>query len=183
MFREKALTVLSAHNTYGEPLENHCVRLAKFALALAEKEAVDVDEDLIYAGAYLHDIGLLVADDDSKNYLIRGDAFVTPLMNEWALDDFQKQQMHDMLLYNHSVAAPKPITAAGDTIRRAVQVEHSLGRWSHGLDKRLIKRIFTDYPRRGLNAVLMDFTKTSIQRDGVRELYHLFFPTKNKGRT
>lgn len=177
MIKDKALEIFEAHNPYGEALKNHCMRLAAFATALAAHEGFDVDEDLVYAGAYLHDIGLLVPKDNSKNYLHRGVAFAAPLFEVWGLDKDQQRQMRDMLLYNHSFRSVSGITPAGDVIRRGVQVEHSLGKWSHGLNKKIRNDVFAEYPRHGLNSVLADFVKMSVRRDGVGELFHLFFPT------
>ncbi|MBN2529552.1 MAG: HD domain-containing protein [Deltaproteobacteria bacterium] len=176
MISEKAFEIFSTYNSYGIALENHCIRLCKFALALAAKEYQEVDEDLLVAGANLHDIGLLVPNDDSPNYLYRGLAFALPLMDQWKLTDFEKRQMRHMLLYNHSLRLPFDITPAGDLLRRAVQVEHSLGKWSHGLDHQTIKNIFASWPRHGLNSVLVHFTRISLRRDGVSEIYRLFFP-------
>ncbi len=180
MIKEKAFDILCEYNPYGGALENHCIRLGEFAIALAARESLDLDYDLIYAGAYLHDIGLLVADDDSPNYLYRGVAFTAPLLDAWGLDAFQKQQMRDMLLYNHSFRTVTGITPMGEVLRRAVQVEHSLGKWSHGLERGVIKNIFRTYPRRGLNAILADFARISFKRDGVGEIYRLFFPATSE---
>jgi hypothetical protein len=180
MIKEKAFDILCEYNPYGRALENHCIRLGEFAIALAARESLDIDYELIYAGAYLHDIGLLVASDDSPNYLYRGMTFIDPYLDEWGLDAFQKQQMRDMLLYNHSFRTVTGITPMGEVMRRAVQVEHSLGKWSHGLERGVIKKIFNAYPRQGLNAVLMDFTRISVKRDGLGEIYRLFFPATSE---
>ena len=176
MIKEQALQILQEHSPYGVPLENHCIRLAEFTLGLAKLRGIDANPDLVYAGAYLHDIGLLVPNDDSKNYLYRGAAFVTPYLEEWGLGQKEKRQMNDMLLYNHSFRTVSGISPLGKAMRCAVQVEHSFGKWSHGLDRGVRKEIFKQFPRNGLNSVLFDFFKISLKRDGTTELLRLFFP-------
>lgn len=178
--REHALHIFEQYNPYGIPLKNHCERLRHFTLELAKNEGIEADRDLVFAGAYLHDIGLLIPNDDCENYLYRGAAFAKPLIKEWGLNSTQEKQMTDMLLYNHSFKSIKGISPIGEMMRQAVQVEHSLGRWTHGLNKSFIQKVFTEVPRKGLNHVLTSFTKTSLKRDGVKEIYRLFFPKVNK---
>lgn len=181
MVREKALEVLNTHNAYGVALENHCIRLALFATALAKYKELDVDEDLLYAGAYLHDIGLLVPNDDTPNYLYRGAAFIAPFLTQWKLTKSQMRQMNDMLLYNHAFRTVPGITPIAELLRQAVWVEHTLGKWSHGLSRQTCTEMFVRYPRNGLNAVLADFTRISLKRDGAFEVFRLFFPISTKG--
>ena len=178
MIKENARRLLDEVNAYGRALENHCLRIAEFAIALADHQGVDCDPDLIYAGAYLHDIGLLVPDDRSANYLYRGLAFVESHMTAWELDTDQRQQLSDMLLYNHAIGKVKQISPAGDLMRLGVQVEHSLGRCSHGLSKSVRLDIFNRYPRLDFNRVLVDFFKITWQRDGAIEMFRLFYPKK-----
>ena len=68
------------------------------------------------------------------------------------------------------------MSPAGELVRLAVRVEHSLGRITHGLDRSEIRVVFATYPRRGFNRVLAAFTKTVVFEDGALELLHIFFP-------
>ena len=178
MLREKAMEILDCESSYGKPLENHCLRLAEFSMALAESEGIEMDEDLIFAACYLHDIGLCVKDPTEKNYLKRGLKFVRGKVQNWQLDEHQARVLEDVMLYSHSVSSVPGISHQGDVVRRAVSVEHSFGRISQGLDSTVRRSVFARYPRRGFNRVLLSFFKIAIVEDGPKELVRIFFPDK-----
>ncbi|MFO8073032.1 MAG: HD domain-containing protein [Polyangia bacterium] len=177
MYREKALEILREHNPYGEPLENHCLRVAELTLALGEHRGVAVDEDLVFAIAYLHDLGLCVESRSPASYLVRGLEVARPHAESWGLDEGQLQTFEDGMLYNHSLAGVDGISPTGDLIRRAVQVEHSLGAISHGLPRREVEQVLARHPRRGFERVLLAFAKKAVLEDGPAEVLRIFFPT------
>jgi len=55
-------------------------------------------------------------------------------------------------------------------------VEHSLGLIRHGLDGEVVREVFARYPRQGLTAVLVDFARITLFRDGPSQLVHIFLP-------
>ncbi|MCP4677361.1 MAG: HD domain-containing protein [Deltaproteobacteria bacterium] len=179
MLQGKALEILRVESHHGKPLENHCLRLAEFSLALADSNGIEMDEDLTFAACYLHDIGLCVKDPSEKNYLKRGLKFVRTRIGDWGLDDHQIKVLEDVMLYSHSISSMPGTSPEGDLVRRAVSVEHSLGRLTHGLSSAFCKDIFAKYPRRGFNRVLLDFFKIAILEDGPKELVRIFFPERS----
>jgi putative nucleotidyltransferase with HDIG domain len=177
MLRDAALAILRTESPYGVALENHCLRLAELSLALAEQRAIALDEDLIRAGCLLHDIGLCVKNPRQRNYLERGLAFVEPRMDEWGLAEEPRAILRDVMLYNHSLRSVPGISPAADAVRLAVQVEHSLGRISHGLPPAVCRAVFARYPRHDFNRVLLEFFKIVVREDGPSELLRIFLPT------
>jgi hypothetical protein len=177
MLSDEALDILRANSPYGIALENHCLRLAEFALALGELRQVSLDEDLIRAGCFLHDIGLCVKNPRKANYLERGFDFVEPRIEEWKLDEEQRQVFSDVMLYNHSIKPVPGISEPAEMVRLGVQVEHSLGRRAHGLDEAFCRGVFDNFPRHDFNRVLLSFFKTVVMEDGPLELFRIFLPT------
>jgi len=177
MLRDEALAILRAESTYGIALENHCLRLAEFSAALADQRAVPIDEDLIRAGCFLHDIGLCVKNPRISNYLERGLDFVRPKIEEWKLEGEQRKVFEDVMLYNHSLTEIEGIAPAADIVRLAVQVEHSLGKRRFGLDKGYCKQVFANFPRHDFNHVLWEFFKLVVREDGPTELFRIFIPS------
>ncbi len=176
MLQQKALNILRNESPYGKPLENHCLRLGEFTMALAKSMGTEIDEDLVLAACYLHDIGLCVKDPTTKNYLKRGLKFARTKVGDWGLEEHQAKVLDDVMLYSHSISPVPGITVEGDLVRRAVSVEHSLGRLTQGLDPAICRDVFAKYPRRGFNRVLLSFFKIAIMEDGPNELLRIFFP-------
>jgi hypothetical protein len=172
----QARDLLRQVSVYGSPLENHCQRLAEFALALGKQRGIALPPDLIVAAAFLHDIGLCVEDAEERNYLKRGVIFVASYLEKWHLNDREKEIVEDVMLYSHSLKPVPGISAEGELVRLAVRIEHSLGRFTHGLDGDFCRAVFAKYPRKGFNRVLLSFFRTTVVDDGAVELRRIFFP-------
>ena len=176
MLQTRALELLRSVSPYGEPLENHCIRLAEFALAIGLKEQLETDEDLVRAACFLHDIGLCVKYDTEKNYLKRGLSYFQEQSVKWGLDAEQRKTLDDALLYNHSLVKIPGIDPQADLVRRAVSVEHSHGLVTQGLDRGFCRSVFVRIPRRGFDKVLLSFFKIATIDDSPSTLFRIFFP-------
>ncbi len=161
----------------GDGLPNHCRRMGALTLALAAAQDTPVDEELVWAGAWLHDIGLLVSGDTSQEtYLQRGLRHCAPLMDRWGVHGEARKTLTDMLLYNHSLRPVTGIAPAAELMRQAVRVEHSNGLLRAGLSRAVIQRVFMDHPRDNFTHVLADFTRITVLGDGAGTLPAIFFP-------
>lgn len=177
MLEARAHDLFLQHNPYpGHGLPNHCLRLRDLTLALASHRSARVDADLVGAGAWLHDIGLLVEDPDEARYLPRGLRFCEPHMDSWGVEGEARRELSHMLLYNHALRAPADIAPTAELMRQAVHVEHSHGLIRNGLPRRLVKQVFRDHPRDNFNVVLAGFTRTAVIKDGVSTLVPTLFP-------
>ncbi len=178
MRAEQARQLYLEHKPYrGEALDRHCQRLAAFTLLQAEQHGVQLDPDLVAATAWLHDIGLLVKLEGTRNYLDRGLRYVEPLVDSWGLEPRQRRIFEEMMLYNHSMVPIPGLCDEAEMMRRAVQVEHSLGVMTHGLPRARVREVFGLHPRRGLTPVLLDFGRITVLHDGPRQLWHIFRPS------
>lgn len=165
------------YNRYpGNALLNHNLRISYFALEIACKRGIEVDEDLLRAGCHLHDIGLLIPEREEPSYLRRSWNFFSPYGKTWGLNNEQMKSMREMLLYNHSLR-PLPCTSSpGELVRLAVEVEHSQGLLRHGLSPSYCRNVFKQIPRLNLNRILLDFARITIIEDGPCQLFRIFLP-------
>jgi hypothetical protein len=178
MRAEQAHELFQKHKPYrGDALDRHCQRLAAFTLLQGELNGVELDPELVAATAWLHDIGLLVKVEGTRNYLDRGLRFAEPLVDSWGLEPRQRRIFEEMMLYNHSVVPVPGLADEAEMMRRAVQVEHSIGVRTHGLAHARVREVFRRHPRRGLTPVLLDFGRITVLHDGPRQLWHIFRPT------
>ena len=177
MLREKAEDLFHQHSRYkGPALENHNLRIAAFTMALGEAHAVELDEDLVFAIAYLHDIGLLAKGEEGANYLKRNWAFVEPRARRWGLEGEALRMIREAMLYNHSLRSLPGLSLGAEMVRLAVHVEHSLGTLLHGLDWETYRRVMMSHPRLDLTRVLVDFARMTVFEDGPGQLLPIFFP-------
>lgn len=177
MRAQQARELYLEHKPYqGDALDRHCQRLAAFTLLQAELHGVELDPDFVAATTWLHDIGLLVKLEGTRNYLDRGLRFVEPLVDSWGLPDHQRRVFEEMMLYNHAARPVQGVCEEAELMRRAVQVEHSFGVVTHGLDRARVREVFGRHPRRGLTPVLLDFGRITVLHDGPGQLWHIFRP-------
>jgi len=178
MLADDARALFEANTPYpGPALPHHNQRIAAFTLALAERAGLAVDEDLVRAGCWVHDIGLLIPDRRDPSYLRRGWAFVEPRARCWGCKGDRLATLRDVLLYNHALRPVPGAAPTAELVRRAVQVEHSLGRVRHGLERARVREIRRRWPRAGLTRVLLSFARTTLFEDGPKQLGPMFFPT------
>ena len=89
------------------PLLNHSFRTYRFGRAIGEVEGVDVDEELLFAAAMLHDTGL-VAPPASADFTLASSRFARDVAEQVGLS-----------------------TAASDILETAITMHHSPGVTSH----------------------------------------------------
>ena len=180
MYQEQAEQLYRRTTPYqGIALDNHCIRLAELTLALGRVHAVEIDEDLLRAVCWVHDIGLMVKLDGEPAYPQRGLRFIAQMVDAWDLSPGRHRAVAEMMLFNHALRPVRGLTLEAEMLRRAVQVEHSLGLLRHGLDPGAIRDLFARWPRSGLTPILLDFARITVLEDGPRQLLRLFFPRRD----
>ena len=176
---ERARALFEAQNSYpGPALAEHNRRILAFATELGALRGVAADADLLGAGCWLHDIGLLVPDRAEPSYQRRSWRFVAAHTERWGLEPERQQQLRWMLRYTHSLRPLPGLEPMADLIRRAVQVEHSGGLRRHGLQRTFCRQVFADHPRGDLSRILVDFARITLLEDGPGQLATLFWPRR-----
>lgn len=177
MLQENALALFRQTNPYpSQALENHNLRIGTFAQALGEQRQVEVDQDLLWAGCHLHDIGLLVTISSEPQYQKRSFLFSKSHASQWGCSPSQLDILRQILRFTHSLRTVPGLDPLADLVRRAVQVEHAHGLITHGLSKQFCKEVFQRYPRLDLTNILIDFARITLIKDGPRQLLPIFWP-------
>lgn len=67
------------------PDRQHAIRVARSAMALAEKESVDIDHDLLLRASLLHDVGKVYGDVSTADKVLTviGHKFAPRMMRSW----------------------------------------------------------------------------------------------------
>ena len=174
--RSLADDILARHDPYpGEGLRNHCLRLADLCLLHAARNGDELDGDLVYLAAMLHDLGLMQPPRAGVDYLHRTVELAHREVADAGLDSAQLEALDECLLYNHALRLPHPLRPLAARFRDAVSTEHSLGLRRLGLQRADVRRVFRRHPRDNFNRVLADFFwKTTVHEPGT--IPGLFLP-------
>lgn len=158
----------------GAGLRNHCWRLYEFArLALGERPRTLQDPEL-YLAAMLHDLGLVRARDTGATYLARSVALLEGVTG-YHFSDGKRRALEQCLLYNHRLRRPAGLDHEAEAFRRAVQIEHSLGLITHGIDRAQVAAVMARHPRADFGRVLVDFAWRVVRHEPHTVLRGIFF--------
>lgn len=158
--RERIEALFEACVPYrGEGLRNHCLRLYGLAQALLAQRGLRVDDDLLYALALVHDLGLVSEDVPGDDYLQRTLALFLREGEALELSGAEHELAVQCLLYNHRLKAPAGLGPEAACFRHAVWIEHSRGLLTFGLPRAEVRAIFAQHLRADFDSVLADFAR------------------------
>ncbi|MFO0635457.1 MAG: hypothetical protein U0168_21645 [Nannocystaceae bacterium] len=159
----------------GDGLRNHCRRLHRFATALLAARGLELDADLAYLVAMVHDLGIVSERDEGTNYLQRSRALFHREAASLALPTFDTRVVDECLVYNHRVLSVPNLSAEAECFRNAVMIEHSRGMIRFGLPREDVRKVFEDLPRDNFDRVLVDFTWRTLKREPLTIVRGIFF--------
>lgn len=154
---------------------NHCKRLHRFATGLMRLRGLELDDDLAYAIAMWHDLGIVSEQDQGANYLQRSLALFKRETKGVALPRLDEHVLDECMLYNHRVMAVPNLSPVAECFRNAVMIEHSRGLLRFGLERTDVKAAFDELPRDNFDRVLLDFTWRTIKREPLTIVHGIFF--------
>ncbi|MGI8633336.1 MAG: HD domain-containing protein [Solirubrobacterales bacterium] len=131
------------------PFERHGVRCWLFVGLLADREGVEIDRELTYCGALLHDIGLYPDASDGGVYVTEGGDFARSLLADLDWPAERIRRLADAIEHHHRLRSVWDLGAEAELMRRADQIEVSAGRLRHGLERADIDAVFSAVPRTG----------------------------------
>jgi hypothetical protein len=159
----------------GDGFKNHCRRLFHLTELLMAKTHADMDRDVAYAIAMCHDLGIVSRDDTGPTYLARSRALFHRETAGFDLHGAQDRVIDECMLYNHRLLPVPNLSGQADAFRRAVQIEHSRGLLSFGLERDAVRAVFDRYPRGNFDRVLLDFTWRTLRREPWTIVNGIFF--------
>lgn len=159
----------------GEGFRNHCLRLADFARLHARAMGEGFDDDLVHAGAMIHDLGLLIPREPGTSYIDRSIELARAELYDRLDSDHDRALLEQVLRYNHSLRPLADLAPLTEAFRRAVFTEHSHGRRRYGLPRDDVRAVLRAHPQDNFRAVLADFFyRTLVFEPGT--LTHIFIP-------
>jgi hypothetical protein len=132
---------------------------------------------VLHALAMVHDLGLLSPEDQGVNYLERSMALFHREFpaRKFGLTPHEQRVADECLLYNHRLLPVPGLSAEAEAFREAVWIEHSRGHYRAGLDRSVVREVFTAFPRDNFNWVLADFARRVLVREPWTVVNGIFF--------
>jgi len=88
----------------GGDLAGHCQRSYQFAALTARAEGVEVDEEVLYLGTLLHDLGLARRYDGPERFDVRGANAVRELLLDHGMERARAESVWDVIAL-HTISA------------------------------------------------------------------------------
>lgn len=87
---------------------SHSERDYQVTLVLAQKEGIVIDRDVLFAAAFLHDVGGIPPfDQPGVDHAVRSVQVIEPLLSKWGFPMEKWTQVQEMVL-GHTYYGPKP---------------------------------------------------------------------------
>ena len=164
-------------NVYpGEGFRNHCLRLAEFARLHARAMGEAFDDEMVHAGAMLHDLGIVVPREPGTSYIDRSIELARVELFGRLDTDQDRALLEQVLRYNHSIRPLANLAPLTEAFRRAVFTEHSHGRRRYGLPRDDVRAVLRGHPPENFRAVLVDFFYRTLVFEPLT-LRHIFIPS------
>jgi hypothetical protein len=85
-------------------VRSHCHRSYQFAAALAQADGVELDDEVLYLGTLLHDVGLIPGGDGSARFEVRGANVVRALLLDHGMERDRVDNVWDCIAMHASNA-------------------------------------------------------------------------------
>jgi hypothetical protein len=174
--REHADAVFERVSPYdGIGFRNHCRRLHRFATMLMRAQGLSLHDDVAYAMAMWHDLGLVSEQDQGVTYLRRSWSLFQRESEGFDLHGADPHVLEECMVYNHRVLPVPGLSPEAECFRRAVIVEHTHGLKRWGLPRDAVREVFAELPRGNFDRVLLDFTWRTLRREPKTLVKGIFF--------
>jgi hypothetical protein len=137
----------------------HSERSYQFAAAFAAADGVELDDEVLYLGTILHDIGLSPAADSSERFEVRGANLVRALLLDHGMERARVANVWDCIAMHASTPLARHKSPETRYANRGIALDVR-GSGAEALEPALVRAVLKRWPRRdfptGFEAVLAD---------------------------
>lgn len=133
----------------GGPLENHNVRAFRIAERLAEARGLKIDREVLLCAAHLHDAGLYPGAASDAAYVEDGARLARRLLAKHDWPPARLKRCADAIERHHDVRPQWRRGVEVELLRRADLVDLSAGLVAFDADRRWVRSLGREVPRRG----------------------------------
>ena len=125
----------------------HSERSYQFATAFAAADGVDLDDEVLYLGTVLHDVGLSPAAAGGERFEVRGANVVRSLLVEHGMERDRVANVWDCIAMHASTPLARHKSPETRYANRGIALDVR-GSGAEGLDPALVRSVLDRWPRR-----------------------------------
>ena len=127
-------------------LAGHCRRSYQFAALIARAEAVEVDEEVLYLGTLLHDLGLARRYDGPERFDVRGANVVRALLLDHGMERARAENVWDVIALHAAGAIAQHKSPETRIANRGISVDVR-GAGADVLPTDAVRAVLDEWPR------------------------------------
>jgi hypothetical protein len=128
-------------------LAGHCRRSYQFAALIARAEGVEVDEEVLYLGTLLHDLGLARRYDGPERFDVRGANVVRALLLDHGMERARAENVWDVIALHATGAIAQHKSPESRIANRGISVDVR-GAGADVLPTDAVRAALDEWPRR-----------------------------------
>ncbi len=144
-------------------LHNHCLRTYLFGQMLGQKNQLVFDEELLYLGAIMHDLGLTEAFNGKQRYEVEGADVARAFVQKHGLSDEKADAIWDAIALHTSIgiAGRKRPEIALVHLGASLDI---FGMGTDDLSTEVVHQVFETYPRLGLSDAITQLLVKQVKK-------------------
>ena len=127
-------------------LAGHCRRSYQFAALIARAEGVEVDEEVLFLGTLLHDLGLARRYDGPERFDVRGANFVRALLLDHGMERARAENVWDVIALHAAGAIAQHKSPETRIANRGISVDVR-GVGADVLPTDAVREVLDEWPR------------------------------------
>jgi HD domain len=140
-------------------VRHHCERTYQFAAAFARADGVELDDEVLYLGTVLHDVGLTPGGDPSARFEVRGANVVRTMLLDHGMESARVANVWDCIAMHASSALARHKSPETRYSSRGISLDVR-GAGAEGLEPEFVRTVLDRWPRHEFpalfSAVLQD---------------------------
>jgi HD domain len=141
---------------------HHCERSYQFAAAFAQADGVVLDDEVLYLGTLLHDVGLCPGGDGTSRFEIRGANLVRTMLLEQGMERHRIDNVWDCIAMHASSAFARHKSPETRYSSRGISVDVR-GSGAATLDPKFVRAVLDRWPRHDFPSQFSDLLKEEVR--------------------
>ncbi len=129
----------------------HSERSYRFAAALATADGIELDDEVLYLGTVLHDVGLSPAAEGDERFEVRGANLVRELLHDHGMERDRAANVWDCIAMHASTPLARHKSVETRYANRGIALDVR-GGGADALDPGLVRAVLDRWPRRDFPA-------------------------------